>query len=144
MASERNEALVRRMFVEMSRANPRIDEIIAEDWVNSDPQLPLKGRDGARQLFGLFLGGFPDMHVDITGMLSDGDWVAASFDATGTNTGPMMGHPPTGKRMKMSGVGLFRIKDGKVSENRVVADFLGMMQQLGFVERMGEPARAAA
>jgi predicted ester cyclase len=144
MASERNEALVRRMFVEMTSTNPHIDEIIAEDWINNDPQLPLKGREGARQLFGLFLGAFPDLHSKITGILSDGDWVAASFEMVGTNTGPMMGHPPTGKPVKLSGVGMFRIRDGKVVENRVVADFLGMMQQLGFVERMGEPARVAA
>ena len=144
MASERNEALVRRMFAEMASANPRIDEIFAEDWVNNDPQLPLKGREGARQLLELFRGGFPDMQVQITGILSDGDWVAASFDVTGTNTGPMMGHPPTGKPVKLAGVGLFRIRDGKVIENRVVADFLGMMQQLGFIERMEAPASVAA
>ena len=144
MASERNEALVRRMFAEMASANPRIDEIFAEDWVNNDPQLPLKGREGARQLLGLFHGGFPDLQTKITGILSDGDWVAASFDVTGTNTGPMMGHPPTGKPVKLAGVGLFRIRDGKVIENRVVADFLGMMQQLGYIERMEAPASVPA
>jgi len=51
----------------------------------------------------------------------------------GTHQGELMGIPPTGKQVTMTGMTIHRIVSGKIVEDWVVADFLGMMQQLGTI-----------
>jgi predicted ester cyclase len=64
-------------------------------------------------------------------MVAEGDLVVARWTSQGTNTGPWGGNEATGKFARISGVNIFRIKDGKVVELWNHRDDLGMMQQLG-------------
>jgi predicted ester cyclase len=57
----------------------------------------------------------------------------------GTNSGEMMGIPATGRLINVVGTGIFRVVDGKVSDNWVNFDALGMMQQLGVVPMPQRP-----
>jgi predicted ester cyclase len=49
----------------------------------------------------------------------------------GTNTGEMMGMPPTGKTIDVLTIGMLRFKDGQAIERWGVHDTMVMMQQLG-------------
>ena len=49
-----------------------------------------------------------------------------------------MGIPPTGKPVTGSGVGIFRIADGRIVEDFVQEDTLGLMQQLGAIPAPGQ------
>jgi predicted ester cyclase len=80
---------------------------------------------------------FPDIHVTIEDLIAEGDKVVARWTGGGTNTGEMMGMPPTGKAFKVTGVNTFRISGGKVVDTWVNFDTLGMMQQLGIVPTPG-------
>jgi predicted ester cyclase len=42
-----------------------------------------------------------------------------------------MGIAPTGNRLEVTAVGIWRVADSKIAEAWVVFDALGMMQQLG-------------
>ena len=139
MSSEENKAIVRRMLQAIaSNDDAAINELFSPNWVNHDPSLPpLQGIEGAKQLTALFLGGFPDMHLVEEDMIADGDKVAARFRLIGTNTGPMMGMPPTGKSVDITATGIFRIVDGKATDNWVNLDAMGMMQQLGVIPARG-------
>jgi predicted ester cyclase len=53
--------------------------------------------------------------------------------ASGTHRGVLMGIPPTGKRVTVQGIHIWRIKDGTIVEHWGEGDFLGMMQQLGVI-----------
>lgn len=47
--------------------------------------------------------------------------------------GTFMGIPPTGKRVKVSGIDIFRMADGKIVERWAEIDTLGMLHQLGAI-----------
>ena len=47
--------------------------------------------------------------------------------------GEFQGLPPTGKPVTMTGISILRITGGKVAENTVEMDQLGLLRQLGVV-----------
>ena len=146
MAVQENKALVHRMLVEgFTAADPRglAHEIVTDDWVNVDPSLPpfARGPEGALQLLNLFRTAFPDVQLTVEDMVAEGDQVAANFTFTGTHTGDFMGIAPTGKQVRATGTGIFRVSGGKIAQNRVNFDALGTLQQLGVVPM---PGRAVA
>jgi predicted ester cyclase len=76
---------------------------------------------------------FPDLHFVIEDLFGEGDKVVVRFTVGGTNDGPFMGRPPTGKTARWSGVTINTFKDGKVTEEWVMPDILSIMKQLGMV-----------
>jgi steroid delta-isomerase-like uncharacterized protein len=143
MSSEQNKAVVTRMLKAINgKEDPSaIDQIFTEDWQNIDPSLPPlpRGPEGARMHLGLFAAGMPDIELAVEDIIAEGDLVAASFTAMGTHTGELMGIPPTGKKVDITGTGFFKMRDGKIAENRVNFDALGLLQQLGVVPPLGQP-----
>jgi predicted ester cyclase len=139
MNVELNKDIVRRFFDMISDGKTSdVDQVISPDWVNKDPSLPpMRGLDGARDLIKLFSTGFPGVRTKIISLIAEGDTVAAYFTFDGTHTGKFLDIPPTGKKVSAYGCGLFRLDNGKLVENRVVFDALGLMQQIGVVPTPG-------
>jgi predicted ester cyclase len=81
----------------------------------------------------MFHSGFPDMKISINRIVADGDSVAVYGKVSGTNTGPLMGKPPTGKRATFTYMDIYRIADGQVVESWHVEDIVGMLIQLGLM-----------
>jgi len=52
---------------------------------------------------------------------------------TGKHTALLFGIPPSGKSVTVSGISLLRFSNGKVVEDWVSEDTLGLMQQIGVV-----------
>ena len=77
---------------------------------------------------------FSDAKVTVESIFSEGDWVASHFRLTGRHTGEFMGMPPTGKSIDITATGMFRFQNGKISENIVNPDALGMLMQLGAIQ----------
>lgn len=79
---------------------------------------------------------FPDLHMTFDEVIVKGDKIVASFTFTGTNTGPLSmpsGElPPTGKKVRITGLGIDQVQNGKIAEEIVVYNVLEMMMQLGF------------
>lgn len=61
------------------------------------------------------------------------DLVAALHIHTGIHTGSFMGMPPTGRTIKVQGLELFRIQNGKITELWRHDDDAGLMRQLGMI-----------
>lgn len=76
---------------------------------------------------------FHGLHVTIDDMMADGEMVTARFTARGIHKGEFMGLPPTGKAIMMTGIEIFRIKDGKIAELWGEVNLMGLMQQLGIL-----------
>lgn len=55
------------------------------------------------------------------------------FTVTGTHQGAFAGIPATGRQVAMQGIIIHRLQDGKIIEDWVVRDTLGLMQQLGVI-----------
>ena len=58
------------------------------------------GAEGVRAVIASLRRAFPDFHLEIEDIAVAGDTVWARMTATGTQAGPFMGHPPTGRTMR--------------------------------------------
>ncbi len=75
---------------------------------------------------------FPDFKVTMDEFFVKGDKMASRWTVTGTQTGPMRDLPPTGKKMQISGLSIYRIANGKFAEEWLHFNMLDFYQQLGF------------
>ena len=76
---------------------------------------------------------FPDWKTTTIDLTSQGDRVIMRFIGTGTQTGPLGGLPATGKKVTITGMRMFRIQHGRITDTWVNYDELGLLQQLGVV-----------
>jgi steroid delta-isomerase-like uncharacterized protein len=144
MSTEENKALFQKLIqLQESGDLNTVDQVIAPNWVDHNPSMPpLQGYEGFKQLTLAFRSAFPDMRLEIEDILAEGDKVAARLHLRGTNSGSFQGMPPTGKAVDATGTGIFRVVDGKVTDNWVNFDMLGLLQQLGVVPAPG-PGQAS-
>jgi predicted ester cyclase len=66
-------------------------------------------------------------------MLTEGDRVAYRWTAVGTHQGELLGVPPSGNRVELTGITVERIEGTKIAETWNNFDQLGMMRQIGAV-----------
>jgi steroid delta-isomerase-like uncharacterized protein len=133
--SNQNTDVVRRFLAEASRGNVAVmDEVFAPAFFNHNPT-PGATSDlaGYKQTVTAMLAAFPDFAVTVEDAVAEGDKVALRVTIRGTHQGALMGTPPTGKPIAISGMSLWRIADGKIVERWESADMLGLMQQLGVI-----------
>jgi steroid delta-isomerase-like uncharacterized protein len=75
--------------------------------------------------------GFPDIKSTIETVVAEGDTVIIRSTLEGKQTGPFLGMPITGKKVKMNDFTMYKIRDGKISEMWYETNLLSLMQQLG-------------
>lgn len=141
MSAEENKALVRRFLEQVDKGDVVVvDEFIAPNYNDHNPP-PFPGlsagREGARQAFALALAAFSDFHHTIEDQIAEGDKVVTRISAYGTHTGELLGIPPTGKRVTMTGITVHRIANGKLVEHWAQIHALGLLQQLGAIPAPG-------
>jgi predicted ester cyclase len=79
---------------------------------------------------------FPDLEVEPVVLLSERDLVAAHVVARGTHTGLYQGVPPTGRGWEARGTAVDRVGEHRIVDAWVTWDNLGLLEQLGAVERV--------
>lgn len=131
--TDSNKAVVRRFYQAVDAGDTgSVEAIFAPEWVNVDPAMPpLSGLDGARQLITLLKRGFPDFSSQIELMAAEEDRVAVRCVHRGTHLGDFLGVPATGKPVVVTATGIFTVKDGKLTQNQVIFDAYGLLQQIG-------------
>ena len=136
MSTEENKAIVRNMTEEFyNQGNiERADQFFAASYVHHDPALPqVRDLEGLKEALRAFLAGCPDLHITTDELVGEGDKVLKRWTYHCTHTGDLSGMPPTGNRITMSGLELFRLADGKIAESWNAYDNLSMLQQLGVI-----------
>jgi steroid delta-isomerase-like uncharacterized protein len=140
MSTEQNKSIVRRWIEEgWNKGNVGVvDQFYAADVVQHDPGSPAPVTSSAalKQYVGVFLTAWPDLHFTIDDLIAEGDKVLWRFTGRGTQTGPLMNIPPSGKVGEATGMALFRLADGKIAEAWVNYDMLGLLQQIGAIPAM--------
>ena len=116
------------------------DEIFATDHTYHDPSSPMigPGPEGMKQLIGMYIAAYPDLHHAVEDQIAEGDTVVTRWTGTGTHQGDLLGMAPTGKPAKVMGIWIHRLAGGKIVESWNVWDTLGMLQQLGVVPASGQ------
>jgi steroid delta-isomerase-like uncharacterized protein len=90
--------------------------------------------EGAEGLVGLlqgFIGALPDLNAQEQDIVADGDTVAVRFVVEATHRGDLLGIPPTGRRVRWDAVDVYRLKDGKISEEWAADDLTAILNQVG-------------
>jgi predicted ester cyclase len=98
------------------------------------------GAAGVRAVVESLHGAFTDFRLTIEDLVVDGSNVWLRMVATGTNSGPFMGHAPTGRPMRIDVFDVIRVEDGLMVEHWGVPDRLGAMLQLGLLSPPGAVA----
>jgi steroid delta-isomerase-like uncharacterized protein len=92
-----------------------------------------QGVEPFRQQVAAFRAAFPDLHVTIEDLLTDGDRFASRTIVTGTHTGDLMGMPASGKRISVEAVDIGRIANGQAQERWGGLNMYSMLTQLGVI-----------
>ena len=131
---EANKDIVRRMLDASDRGDlDAILELYAPDYVEHSPsgvRRGAAGREDLRRVLSAMLVAFPDTRHTLHDLVAEGDTVVARLSATATHTGPLFGHPPTGKAVSLSGITIYRIVEGRIAE-RWAEHGPGVLEQLG-------------
>jgi len=123
MSTEQNKAVVRR-FIEGTLNNMDssfVDEIFAPDYVN---HLVPGGREAFKQFFAMMRSAYPDLkiHYKIERMMAEGDYVMIRASSHLSNAG---------KEATGSGLGEYRLVNGKIVEDWPLSGAAELLQQVG-------------
>ncbi len=141
MSEQQNKAVARRVIEELfNQGNlDAADELFTPNYILHDPASleEVRGPEGFKRFVGMFRAAFPDLHVTIEDQVAEGNEVVTRYTVQGTHQGELMGLPPSGNRMTLTGVGVSRISGGKFEETWDHYDALGLMRQIGVVPLPG-------
>ena len=134
--SKTNLNVVQRFYDAYNKKQDAIlNEVIAYDYVDYGHQPPGRGLPGAKSDLQDLACAFEDARFDIDEMFGADDRVVVRWTVHGTHTGPFAGLQPTQKKIAVSGISLYRVRDGKITETRNQADLLALFTQLGTIEQ---------
>ena len=140
MSLDENKAIVQRILSEFWIGGNLavLDELLATDCINHEQSNPeQRGKAACKQWANdvrlANRRGFPDFDIVVEDIVAEGDKVVKRFVFQGTHSGEFAGIPPTGKRVTMRGITLYRLAQGRVSEMYWNYDVFGLLQQLGAI-----------
>lgn len=129
------ELAARRLIDEgFSRGNLAVcDELIADEIVEHQDFGPdhAPGAEGVKAVISSLRRAFPDFRLAIEDLVVAGDVVWTRNVATGTQDGPYMGRPPSGRSFRIDVFDVLRVRDGLIVEHWGVPDRLGVLRQIG-------------
>jgi len=135
MSVEANKALVRRFFDEVCNGMKLdvADSLFAVNHTYHDPIIRAEpGPEGIKRVVAPHRPAFTDLRWTVDDMVAaERDLVVTRWTGSGVHTGEVMGIPPTGKRVTVSGIWIYRIAGGRIAESWSIWDAIGMVRQLG-------------
>ena len=133
MSLEENKAIIRRWVEACNKRNLVVlDELVSSDFFHHTWEV--RGPEGMKQFYTMAFKGFPDLHETIEDIIAEGDQVWVRFTATGTHKGKWLGLAPTGNKVTIKAVQIWRIADGKVIAKDSIMDSLDAFKQMGVIE----------
>ena len=139
MSAQENKEKARRMMEEAFGQGKLevVDEVLDADFVCYDPNSEsgaVRGADTIKQEIEWFRNAIPDLTYTVDDQVAEGEKVVSRYTATGTHEGEFFGVAPTGARIEMSGIQIYRFdENGKMVEEWPEYDMLGAMKQMGAV-----------
>lgn len=134
---DRNKSAVVAMFEECwNKGNLGFaEEVLVGDFLDHPPRrltaVPDRGRGALIDLVKAFRAGFSDFHVEMVHVAAERDLVYCLVRATGTHDGTFFGTPATGRRIDITGIHEFRVRNGRLAERWGLLNMMGLMQQIG-------------
>jgi steroid delta-isomerase-like uncharacterized protein len=123
------------------------DEIFAKDCVTHQLRsgVPvdavLRGPEAIKEHVAGWIASFPDLRFNIEQMLREGDRVVMQLVMEGTHQSTWLGIPASGKKVEIRMFTVHRVVQGKIVEDWVLVESLGLLQQLGVIPDTAELIR---
>jgi predicted ester cyclase len=141
MSIASHKATVRRYFEEVVDKHnfDILDEIVTTDCIIHWPEAsePIRGLEAFKQALGRILQAYSEFTTTIHDLIAEEDRVACRLSHRAVNRGEWTSrigrHAVAGKTVSWPAVAIFRIRDGKIAEEWVNRDELGMLIDLGVV-----------
>ncbi len=130
MGLETNKALVRRYIQQVINRHDvgALDAHVAAGIELFPPQAGRPpGIAGHRALLQSLFTGFPDIRLDITTIVAEGDQVMFTWTAEGTHTGTFAGVAPTHRTLRPFGADYVRVVDGKIAELAIYSNLAHLL-----------------
>jgi steroid delta-isomerase-like uncharacterized protein len=131
---DRNVAVVRRFIDGAVNGGDLavIDDTWAEDLVWHGGSLGThEGKDALKAFMAQnAAGAWEGMQLEIHDVIAADEQVVLRFTNSGTNTGPFAGNPATGKHAEWLGIGIYTVRNGRITEGWFAEDIIGMLTQL--------------
>ena len=134
-------ALIVRRFLDETINQDQLETAAQFVWEDVVEQVPFPGQgpglEGLKEVLRAMRTAFPDIHYSTEEQIAEGEKVLTRFEWTGTHRAEFLGVPATGRAVKVWGMVLDRLEDGRIKETRIIMDLLGLMIQLGVVPPPG-------
>jgi steroid delta-isomerase-like uncharacterized protein len=142
MSTTDNKALVRRLYDEVwnKRRLEVVNELISPSHALSGSLFTdsAVGPDAYKRILTQFIAAFPDLRFSVADVIAEKDYVVVSWAIAGTHKREFHGIAPTNKKISVEGITIHHIGRGRILDSDVRLDHLGLMQQLGAVQFVGQ------
>lgn len=136
--SQQNIELVKKLFTELYSKNNLsiIDQMFSPNVKLNDPAVPhfQGGTAALRELENNYKNAFPNRNCKIDEIFAVEDRVVVRWTCQGTQKGELHDIAPTGKNIKVMGISIYHISNGKITEISQSWDRLSLLEQLGVIE----------
>jgi steroid delta-isomerase-like uncharacterized protein len=149
MTSEQNKALVRHWLEAINQGQIAVtDQVFARDCVrrliyHASVTRVGRGPEAIKRRLDEWRAAFPDWRFTVEDMVAEGDLVMTRCTVRGTHRGELLGLPPTGREVAYTEILISRVSEGRIVEQSVLIDRLGLLQELGALPDTGEILRQA-
>lgn len=89
------------------------------------------GRDNVAGLMTTVVTSLPDLHAAQQDIFAQGDEVVVRLVVTGTQTGPLLGIPASGRAVRWDATDLYRLSNGRIAEEWAAEDFTAVLADTG-------------
>ncbi len=131
---EQNKAVIQRAEAEVWNRGDlaAVDGIYAPDFVcHFVDGIEWRGQAGIKAAVASHRKSFPDWRERVEDIVAEGNRVAIRIHSTGTQLGAFNGIPPTGRKVSIEELHIFRLEHGKIAEQWGMPDVHGLLEQLG-------------
>ncbi len=132
MSAETNKNIIRQYYSAFNQGGEvPFESFFSPDFFdhNGYPD-QTRGPDGVREGYEIWSEAFPDHHAELTEVIAENDRVVVRTIATGTHRGDFLGIAPTGKKIRVEGIHIFRMNNGLICEKWGLVEGEKLMRSL--------------
>lgn len=128
MTTEVNKAIVRKWIEAwMSKDLAALDQLFAQTYTVNDAFVGCEGVKHAVQFLHSVLS---NISVELNDLIGEGDKVVMRWTVYGVHTGELMGVSATGRPVKLMGINIYQIAEGKIMANHEQTNVPAVIQSL--------------